>query len=357
MIQNIKVDIIYFKTQTDFEMEFNLSGCCRMRLLTDKAPDKKILINQLVRAVSRSRIIIITGTLFGDDSIIETAAKAIGRPTEKLNNAQFGIDENEDIDIIKDSIPLVSSDGIFGGCIIEQGPQTLILLSENKNIRKNIMNNLIHSYIKELCADDTSDDSILPITEEQITESEISEEPELETPEEPEDEDLTINDLVLEEDEAEELSTPENAKDSFDDETENEPLPLIFVEEDDEEDKVDAEDLKIAEALIIDNEQNDIPEKPVEIDSALSKDLFTDISSEKQTEEIEFDFTKEAEMFVTDDENEPKLWSGINIPIIILIALLTVVICILAYSIFFVPARQGVSAGEYLKETYDILFS
>ncbi len=348
MIQNVKVDVIYFKTQTDFEMEFNLSGCCRMRLLTDKAPDKKILINQLVRAVSRSRIIIITGALFGDDNIIETAAKAIGRPTAKLNNNQFGIDKNEDIDIIKDSIPLVSSDGIFGGCIIEQGPQTLILLSENKNIRKNIMNNLIHAYIKELCTEDASDDLTIPLTEEQIAETETIEEPENEI------QDLTEEDLVLETEE--DVSETEDAEELSDNETEDEPLPLIFDEDDEEE--MDEEDLKIAEALIIDNEQSDVPVQPIESDSALTEDLFTDIFSEKQADdEIDFDFTKEAEMFVTDEDDEPKLWSGINIPIIILIALLTVVICILAYSIFIVPASEGVSAGEYLKETYDILFS
>ena len=320
MIQNIKVDIIYFKTQTDFEMEFNLSGSCRMRLLTDKAPDKKILINQLVRAVTRSRIIIITGTLFGDDSIIETAAKAIGRTTEKLNKAQFGINENADIEIIKNSIPLVSSDGIFGGCIIEQGPQTLILLSENKNIRKNIMNNLIHDYIKELCDHNVFDDFKPLLTKEPITQT---------------------------------IKEPENeSEDSSADETEDEPLPLIF-----DEDEMDEEDLKIAEALIIDDDQNDVPIEPIENDSSLAKDLFVDGSDEKQIDEIEFDFTKEAEMFVTDDECKPKFWSKINIPIIIIISLLTVVICILAYSIFVVPTSQGVSVGAYLKETYDILFS
>ena len=30
MFQNLKVDVIYYKTNTDFEMEFNLCGCCRM---------------------------------------------------------------------------------------------------------------------------------------------------------------------------------------------------------------------------------------------------------------------------------------------------------------------------------------
>ena len=52
MFQNVKVDIIYYKTNTDFEMEFNLCGCCRMRLLTDKSPDRKTAVHSLARAVS-----------------------------------------------------------------------------------------------------------------------------------------------------------------------------------------------------------------------------------------------------------------------------------------------------------------
>ncbi|MEE1055109.1 MAG: hypothetical protein U0L36_04660, partial [Acutalibacteraceae bacterium] len=67
MFQIIKVDIIYYQTNTDFEMEFNLCGCCRMRLLTDNAPDKKTLVHSLARAVSRSRVIIIVGNLFGEE--------------------------------------------------------------------------------------------------------------------------------------------------------------------------------------------------------------------------------------------------------------------------------------------------
>ena len=40
MVQNLRVDIIYHLSPSDFEMEFNLSGCCRMRLLSDKTSDK-----------------------------------------------------------------------------------------------------------------------------------------------------------------------------------------------------------------------------------------------------------------------------------------------------------------------------
>lgn len=57
MFQNIKVDIIYFKTYTDFELEFTFAAAAVCGLLTDKAPDKKTLVHSLARAVSRSRVI------------------------------------------------------------------------------------------------------------------------------------------------------------------------------------------------------------------------------------------------------------------------------------------------------------
>ena len=78
MIQNLKVDVIYHLTQSDFEMEFNLCGCCRMRLLNDKTTDKKSFVRALARDVARSRVIIACGPLFGADGTIATVATAIG---------------------------------------------------------------------------------------------------------------------------------------------------------------------------------------------------------------------------------------------------------------------------------------
>ena len=40
VFENFKIDLIYYNTQTDFEMEFNLCGCCRMRTFNDKCTDK-----------------------------------------------------------------------------------------------------------------------------------------------------------------------------------------------------------------------------------------------------------------------------------------------------------------------------
>ncbi len=362
MFQNIKVDIIYYKTATDFEMEFNLSGCCRMRLLTDKAPDRKTLVNQLVRAVSRSRIIMISGALFGDEGIISTCAKAVSKPKVKIDNKKFGIADGDDIEIIKDSIPLVSSEGIFGGCIIEQGPQTLILLSENKNIRKDIMQNLIHSYVKEVCAGEMTDkphDNIpLPIeetlpTEEPIIEDAIVEENLVVEENNPIDEMPT--DIVLAGPEDEEMMGPTDEDEILSDQ--------LIPHEDDNEENIPHED-KLSEQLLPheDSDEEVSPDYHAKNGMDISDELVVDtpnIGIFKKKEILEYnDFGNEAEAYVTDDEYDykPKFATGINIPIIILTVLLLAVAIILCYSIFIVPSSEGVTAGEYLKETFNTLF-
>lgn len=156
MIGNIKVDVVYFSKSSDFEMEFNLCGCCRMRLLTEKGDStKKTFVENLAVAANRSRIIIACGPVEGEGNIIETTATAIKAPITQVNNKDFGIASETPAEIITGALPLVSSSGVFGGCVIESGPQSIILISDDKAVRKNLMKNLIHPYIEEL--------SILPI--------------------------------------------------------------------------------------------------------------------------------------------------------------------------------------------------
>lgn len=164
MIGNIKVDVVYFSKSSDFEMEFNLCGCCRMRLLTEKGDStKKTFVENLAVAANRSRIIIACGPIEGEGNIIETTATAIKAPITQVNNKDFGIASETPAEIITGALPLVSSSGVFGGCVIESGPQSIILISDDKAVRKNLMKNLIHPYIEEL--------SILPISE---TENSVS---------------------------------------------------------------------------------------------------------------------------------------------------------------------------------------
>ncbi len=150
MVNNIKTEIIYYCGPTDFEFEFNLCGSCQMRLLTSTANDKSTLLKVLQRGIARSRVIIIVGNLNGEDGIINLVSKSIGYSCEKINTNIYDVKSTDDLLIIKDSVPLITDNGQFGGCIIESGPQSMIFLTSDKKIRKEIMNNLVHGYIKDL---------------------------------------------------------------------------------------------------------------------------------------------------------------------------------------------------------------
>lgn len=378
MFQNIKVDIIYYKTNTDFEMEFNLSGCCRMRLLTDKAPDRKILVSQLARAVSRSRIIIMTGSLFGEQGTIKTAAIAIGKELTVVNNSQFGINGDHKIEIIKNSVPLVSTDGIFGGCIIEQGPQTLILLSENKTIRKNIMQTLIHSYIQEICAAELTEKAAeVQNVEQSVTEPEV-----LETVEEEKvDEAITDNNQSEVAEKVEDFAPAETIFEEKEyDSDEGILIDGDSVSGDDpimtEEDFYD-EDEKLANQMVMEDadyleevtesKQKEIQKYMDDSDELIFEpELLDGRKGKMETMEYSYmntdadDYVTGKEAFYEDEESEniphPLRGMGLNLPITIIAIVLLIVAAILCYSIFIVPKSEGVTAAQYLKEAFDTLF-
>lgn len=350
MFQNLKVDVIYHKTNTDFEMEFNLCGCCRMRLLTDKTPDKKTMVHSLARAVSRSRVILIIGNLFGEEGIINIAAGAIGSRVVPADNKAYGISGEESIEIIDSSIPLVTSDGYFGGCIIESGPQTLILLSENKNIRKTVMKSLIHPYIEELCAMELKEKAESAVTADS-EEAPLFEMEEENVPEE-QSEQTEPQDELTEED-----STEEEEEEEIPEETDS--LDLIF--EDGEEDELDGDELVSdddSEIEMVNIGDSDFPDEDGMVDSEM---LFEDntISMREFVRRNE-DYYREKEMvkdLVTDDEEiylEKR--KSLNIPIFIISVLLLILIAVLCYCIFYIPSKDGVSASIYLNDIFNSLF-
>ena len=353
MFQNLKVDVIYYKTNTDFEMEFNLCGCCRMRLLTDKSPDRKTVLHSLARAVSRSRIIIITGNLFGDEGIFNIVSSATGIPLAELDKASYGIGAGETIEILKGATPLVTADGYFGGAIIESGPQTMILISENKNIRKSIMQNLIHPYVEELCAVELKEKAAAITESGHITEGVESAVEPLENPEGIANEEVALD---LEEDQTEEAVTEETVEEAeiseqanensqegrppYTDLSEAEADAIIssgMIFESDDEDIVITE-LEESEApLIVDsNDEDNSPEDVIEIDDEYLKD---------------FVLESDEEYFST-----PRVFFSLNKAILVVAIILLVLFAVLCFCIFYIPASSGVDIGEYIRETFNTLF-
>ena len=147
---NIKLDVIYYKTPSDFEFEFNLSGCGGVRLFKEKIESPKGLITSLARDVERSRVIIVVADLAEENGGIAAISKAVGLPLVPSNKEEYHITSDGDCKVFKGAIPLVTKSGAFVGFIAESGPQSIIVLTSNRALRHEIMDSYVHKYIFEI---------------------------------------------------------------------------------------------------------------------------------------------------------------------------------------------------------------
>lgn len=355
MQQNIKVDVIYYLSPSDFEMEFNLCGCCHMRLLNEKTQDRKELVKSLAKAVSRSKIILMCGPLFDENGLINIVSTAIGRTTEVINNADYGINYDDKISVIEGSTPLVTPDGLFGGCIIESGPQAIIVLSENKSVRKTIMNNLIHQYIYEL--------SLLP--EDALTRNAPQEQPEKPMEEQSATEELLEEETVEEETEAEDIDAEktEDVEENLEyedissvselsetaDETES-----CEAEEETEENDVPTVEEEQQETQIITTEPHEIEMyiDPQHVSPKKIADYAKNyVPSEKDSlfvseEDYEYDYDIDDE-----DENFPAL-PKLNLSIILIVIVLSLIVVALLYLMVYIPYSKGIDFATYVEQIF-----
>lgn len=359
MIQNLRVDTIYYLTNSDFEMEFNLCGCCKMRLLTDKAENPKNFIGLLSRAVSRSQVTICCGKLFGNEGLINIVSQSIRKSLVTIDNSAYNIADANEIQIIKGSVPLVNSDGCFCGCIIESGPQAIILLTDNKSIRKTIMKSLIHPYIEELSIIKNTDKS----DEEKTEETPVNEE--AETPVEITEEvsaDLTTAD---EESEENTLETDIEQESSFTPDTEISNEPFAENEISENTDEAEESNIEETEDESKESEENNDDDSfkipafvaPNEINDGF--DLY--LVSEKQAKKEKY--SENDSMFFGNDSNkrpysydEPASKKGnkLNISILVITIVLLCALAVLAYLLIFVPMKSDYVFSEYIKNIFSV---
>ncbi len=393
MFQNLKVDMIYYKINTDFELEFNLCGCCRMRLLNDKVADKKSLVQHLSRAVSRSTVILIAGALFGADGLISLVAHIIGKDVEQVDNKVYGIQSNDAISIIRGSVPLVTPEGYFGGCIIESGPQTMILLSDNKTVRKSIMQTLIHPYMEELYAASgkketptapeeppVSSDPAEPAPVEDpalfvpAPETPVVEEPDLpeepDSPEEPEEEHPTE---IVSQSPEEPAEEPTEEESSFDEKTpspaESESEAAANIAKSTEPlskptPEVTTKKIDLSEGMIFETEDPAFEESFEEDDGVEfimepEKMKKSRTKSNQSVFEYQTDFSEQDDEYhAVIDSDSPKPLTAFSRHLIFLVILVVLfaALAILAYSLFYLPLRQNYSPIQYLHDIFERLF-
>lgn len=365
MIQNLRVDTIYYLTNSDFEMEFNLCGCCKMRLLTDKAENPKNFIGLLSRAVSRSQVIICCGKLFGDDGLINTVSQAIRKPLVTIDNSAYDIVDDNEIKIIRGSVPLVNSDGCFCGCIIESGPQSIVLLTDNKSIRKTVMKPLIHPYIEELSlvrnavknTADTTEES--PSNHEENTEqnnvSDETSDQAVETAEDSAKNEITQGSPSESEigENPEFVPTIEISEQPFKEDNSNV----------DDTEKTEAESSESDDAQSDDSEDDDdefkIPSfvAPNKINDGFDLYLVSE-RQEKKNKYPDTDFMPSNNGFYESDtqydSHNQKSNKKINISILIITIILLCALAALAYLLVFVPMKSDYVFSEYIKNIFSV---
>ena len=406
MIQNIKVDVIYYKCPTDFEMEFNLCGCCRMRMLTDKTADRSGFIRALSRAVSRSRVIICSGPLFDAEGLIRSVAAAIGKPLETVDSAAYGIRGNARVEIIKGSMPLVSTDGMFGGCIIESGPQSIVILTESRSIRKSLMNDLIHPYIEELSRavaerlrpsqtaehiappaaavipepiapdikPDLKTEKILP------DETSVSDEPPEEISEETvtEPDDSYISEVVEETDTetdsfpensaSGEQEIPENEEDTEKEDEQPEKIPESEeIQETEDTDGAGQIDINTFSGNIDKQENEDASDTAERQDDSAEEDVIPDGQYEPELyiepERVKFsrknyyensygDMDENAGYVTGDGEEHLPHRGSMRIAVTVVLLILLIAVIVLLYLLVFEPLRAGISPAEYINSLF-----
>ena len=306
---NLKLDIIYYKTSSDFELEFNLSGCCRMRIFKDKVDSQKNLVTALARDVSRSSIILIVTDLFTENNGVETVAKAVGLNLTAPNKAEYGIKTADDIKIPSGAIPLVTKSGIYGGCIIESGPQSIIIVSNVRSLRHEIMKAYIHNYVFDVAQ--------LAAYNERIHQ----------------------NGQVL---------MPQRIT-----EVNEKPVSLV------QDDAVPPEE---EEALEKDEEtaQNAPPEEVMESEDVVSEELPTEAINEENNLQVPLDLDDEAlevenndgrDDFETVYSNRKPCRRGSNIALLIIVILLLIGFGVLAYFFVYMPLT-GQDGNLFIKDNF-----
>lgn len=150
MTPDLKLEVIYFNTLTDFKLEFKICGIGNVRFLSAVVSSERAFLLALQRSVGRSRVVVTVGGLSPEENILTSLSRAIGVEMVKAQNKDIA--NAEEIEIPKGSIPLFSKEGKFQGVVIEQGEQSIIMLSEDRELTHEALDSLILPYLKLVMA-------------------------------------------------------------------------------------------------------------------------------------------------------------------------------------------------------------
>lgn len=150
MAPDLTLEVIYYNQPTDFKMEFALAGCCNTRFLSQSANDRQQFLKALGKSVIRSRAIVAVGSfnMLDSEYLPKIIANATGYTLSLLDKNRFGILSENNFSVPSGAIPLVTNNGVFGGCVLESNDQTIIMLTAQREVRHIIVDELVCQYLK-----------------------------------------------------------------------------------------------------------------------------------------------------------------------------------------------------------------
>ncbi len=149
MANDVKIEILYYKTNCDISLEFGIRGNYPIRLLSSICDSSTSFLHNFKRALQRSEIIITVGGYDGGTYLPVLIAKAVGASCVSPNYKSLNIIADKDYPIPEASIALAPKSRNFAGFILESGPQSIISLNNDKKIRIETVNELVSKYITE----------------------------------------------------------------------------------------------------------------------------------------------------------------------------------------------------------------
>ena len=329
MQKSIKIDLIYYSVPKDFEFEFNLCASCQMRLLTEIAGEYDAFIRALARGVSRSRIILISAQLNRD--LVSKVSDAIGYPVSDINASEFGIKNSTSEVIPNGAVPLVTATGLFGGFILERGPQSLIFVTAEREIRHEIMAKLVQPYIADL----SKTDIITDIKRNTVPDSV------------PTDYENTVSAEIPEETEMAESSQAEESTDNAIKEIPEEP------------DIVDLETQTAAETAEPEPE-NTFSDDVIIYSNDMPDNAYNDIDNNADDFILDYDGKDTSDNVNVDDNNDivpEKKKKPLNLPVLILSIILVLLILFIVYMLVVEPLMNGTALADNFNNIFNALFS
>ena len=158
MVPDLTLEVVYLNQPTDFKMEFDLCAACNVRFLSATTKGKSEFLSALGKSVVRSRAIVTVGSFNPLDSeyLPKIISKATGYILKPVDKEKFHIAQQGEILLPDTALPLVDLNGNVAGCVLENNDQAIIMLSSEREVRHNVLGELVVPYLTMFAAKKTT---------------------------------------------------------------------------------------------------------------------------------------------------------------------------------------------------------